>query len=145
MIDMRPQSVSGRFRECRNQPTRRGRNRSFARRGDVNHLKRGIEEEYSMKTDPKVTKQQVLDWCPQPRGLQEPGNHSEIPAMRYENAGSVGKDKENRDLSKKIIAAFKEGKPSGRFVLQWRMFPNAAHPDANKPDGCGCGCSCGCG
>ena len=31
-----------------------------------------------------------------------------------------------------------------RFVLQWRIFPNASNPNVNKAEQCGCGCSCAC-
>ena len=99
-----------------------------------------------MKTEPKVTKEQALSWCPKPRGDQEPGNHAEIPAMHYENAASAGgKDAENRELGRHIIDTFKTYKPGDRFVLQWRMFPNASNPANDRPDSCSCGCSCGCG
>lgn len=98
-----------------------------------------------MKTRPMATKDQMVSWCPTPRGAQQPGMHAEIPALRNENAKEKGKEEENRLLGEKIIAAFKAGKPGGRFVLHWRMFPNASHPDNQKADSCGCGCSCGCG
>jgi len=97
-----------------------------------------------MKTEPKVTKEEVLSWCPEPRGEQDPGNHAEVPPMRYEDAKSKGKYDENRKLSQEIIATFKKAKPGNeKFVLQWRMFPKAIPNQAE--DSCGCGCSCGCG
>ena len=107
----------------------------------MNVLNRFDEE--SPMTDPKVTKEQVLSWCPEPRGDQDPGNHHEVPAMRYENASSSpGKEAENRELGRQLIATFEAYKPGDRFVLQWRMFPNA--DSADEPHD-GCGCSCGCG
>jgi hypothetical protein len=96
-----------------------------------------------MKTEPKVTKDDVLSWCPKPRGDQDPGNHAEIPPMRLEDAKSKGKDVENRELSKKLVETFERYKPGDRFVLQWRMFPKL--DSAAPSDSCGCGCSCGCG
>jgi hypothetical protein len=96
-----------------------------------------------MKTEPKVTLEDVLSWCPEPRGDQDPGNHAEIPAMRLENASSQGKEAENRALGKKLVQAFEQNKPDhDRFVLQWRMFPKL---DGGASGSCGCGCSCGCG
>ena len=106
-----------------------------------------------MKTEPKVTKAQVKSWCPRPRGVQDPGNHARIPALEFENAGSTGKDAENRELNRRIIEVFKaikqrdgENPETGpRFIIQWRIFPNASNAIANDPNQCGCGCSCGCG
>jgi hypothetical protein len=95
-----------------------------------------------IRTEPKVTKEDVLSWCPEPRGDQKPGFHAEIPAMRLENAAAYGKDDENRVLGDKLVEAFQQNKPThGNFVLQWRMFPKLDAPPAS----CGCGCSCGCG
>jgi hypothetical protein len=96
-----------------------------------------------MTTQPKVTKEQVISWCPEPRGLQASGCHAEIPAMSGEDAASAGKYQENRQLGDSLLAAFRAGKPGGRFVLQWRMFPQRS--DGSRQDSCGCGCSCGCG
>jgi hypothetical protein len=54
----------------------------------------------------------------------------------------------NRKLAKQIQAAVKDlketdgGKP--RFVLAWRMYPNADSPHWSKNEH-SCGCSCGCG
>jgi hypothetical protein len=96
-----------------------------------------------MNTEPKVTKEQVVSWCPEPRGLQAPGCHAEIPAMSGENANSAGKFEENRRLGDRLLETFRAAKPGGRFVLQWRMFPK--RPDGSTQDSCGCGCSCGCG
>ena len=97
-----------------------------------------------MKTEPKVTLDDVLSWCPEPRGDQDPGNHAEIPAMRLEDAASSqGKEAENRELGKQLVKTFEQFKPShDQFVLQWRMFPKL---DAGSSASCGCGCSCGCG
>src|SRR5262245_48833437 len=96
-----------------------------------------------MSAEPKVTKGQVVSWCPEPRGLQAPGCHAEIPAMTGENASSAGKFEENRQLGDALLSTFRDKKPGGRFVLQWRMFPKRA--DGSRQDSCGCGCSCGCG
>ena len=55
----------------------------------------------------------------------------------------------NRELAKKIQDLLAEYKPSDkgvpRFVIVWRIFPNAANPvvSGGGPDACGCGCSCG--
>ncbi len=106
-----------------------------------------------MKTEPKVTRAQVKGWCPKPRGNQEVGHHAEIPALEYENANTTGGFDENRKLTLAIIAAFKDIKKRDgtdpetgpRFVLQWRIFPNASNPISRDPSQCGCGCSCGCG
>lgn len=105
-----------------------------------------------MKTEPKLTRAQVKGWCPKPRGNQDPGNHSEIPGLRNENADKQGFD-ENRELTRRIVAAFQEIKKRDgtdpetgpRFVVQWRIFPNASNPISRDPNQCGCGCSCGCG
>jgi hypothetical protein len=112
-----------------------------------------------MKTTPKLTKAQIKSWCPQPRGDQAPGHHGEVPALDNENAstppagGYTGGYDENRQLTEKILEAFKSIKKrdsedpdtGGRFVLQWRIFPNALNPNSRDPNQCGCGCSCGCG
>jgi hypothetical protein len=105
-----------------------------------------------MKTTPKLTKAQIKSWCPQPRGDQEPGHHGEIPALDHENANTTGGYAENRELTEKILEAFKaikkrdsEDPDTGpRFVLQWRIFPNALNTNSADPNQCGCGCSCGC-
>ena len=105
-----------------------------------------------MKAEPKVTKAQLKSWCPAPRGNQPAGYHHEIPALEFENASSKGKDEENRALNKRLAAIVQEVKgrdsddpeTGARFVLQWRIFPNAANPNVNKAEQCGCGCSCGC-
>ena len=95
-----------------------------------------------MKTEPKQTVDDVLSWCPEPRGDQLPGNHAEVPAMRLEDAAAHGKDQENRDLGNALVQTFQKNKPThDNFVLQWRMFPKLDNPPAS----CGCGCSCGCG
>lgn len=96
-----------------------------------------------MKTEPKQTVDDVLSWCPEPRGDQLAGNHAEVPAMRLEDANSQpGKVAENRALGEKLVQTFKDNKPThDNFVLQWRMFPKLDAPPAS----CGCGCSCGCG
>ena len=96
-----------------------------------------------MRAEPKVTKEQLKSWCPEPRGNQPIGYHHEIPALEHENASSRGKDTENRELNDKLVAVFREIK-GDQFVLQWRMFPNAANPKTHSPESCGCGCSCGC-
>jgi hypothetical protein len=106
-----------------------------------------------MKTEPKLTKAQVKSWCPRPRGDQDPGNHARIPALESENASSTGKDAENRELNRRIVEVFKAIKQrdgdnpetAPRFVIQWRIFPNASNAIASDPSQCGCGCSCGCG
>jgi hypothetical protein len=41
-----------------------------------------------MKTEPKVTKEQLVSWCPEQRGEQPVGYHHEIPALEFENAAS---------------------------------------------------------
>jgi len=102
------------------------------------------ERGMTMRTEPKVTKEQLVSWCPEPRGNQPVGYHHEIPALEFENAASRDKDAENRLLNQKLLATFREFKKDDRFILQWRMFPNASHPAVKNPDGCGCGCSCGC-
>jgi hypothetical protein len=107
-----------------------------------------------MKVEPKLTRAQVKEWCPKPRGLEEPGNHAKMPSMQYENAGPKELE-DNRRLTQEISAAFKRIKSYAnddpkdpekgpRFVIQWRMFANASNPNINNPAQCGCGCSCGC-
>ena len=105
-----------------------------------------------MQVEPKKTGREVLDWCPQPRGRQVPGNHATVPPLSEENA-DVAASAENRQLNKLIHAAFEIIKKSDdptdrvkgpRFVIQWRMFANASNPNNGNPDHCGCGCSCGC-
>jgi hypothetical protein len=109
-----------------------------------------------MKTTPKVTLAEVKSWCPVPRGNQTPGHHANVPPLDNENAPSPGGYDDNRTLTQKIVTAFLNTKPvdpvvsgipdSGpRFVIQWRIFPNASNPIAADPNQCGCGCSCGCG
>ena len=107
-----------------------------------------------MKAEPKVTRAQLTSWCPEGRGSQPLGYHHEIPALEHENARSKGKDEENRELNERLQAVFREIKKERdtddpetgpRFVLQWRIFPNASNPKINDPGQCGCGCSCGCG
>jgi hypothetical protein len=106
-----------------------------------------------MQVKPKYTKKQVTEWCPSPRGLQAPGTHKDIPPLIDENVDAKGYA-ENRQLTQEIVAAFRRIKDPNakaladrRFVIQWRMFPNANNPDISKglPEQCGCGCSCGCG
>lgn len=105
-----------------------------------------------MKTEPKLTKAIVKSWCPRPRGEQDPGNHARVPPLEFENAASAGKDAENRRLNDEIIKLFrtikerdgKDPETGPRFIIQWRIFPNAANPIASDPNQCGCGCSCGC-
>ena len=83
-------------------------------------------------TEPKVNEEGRRSWRPEPRGDQDVGNHAEVPAMRYEDAASQGKDVENRELGRQLIATFAAYKPGDRFVLQWRMFPNADSPMSTK-------------
>jgi hypothetical protein len=106
-----------------------------------------------MQVEPKLTRAQALEWCPKPRGLEDPGNHATVPPMSNENADPKAFE-DNRRLTKAIVAAFQSIKQSDdpkdpekgpRFVIQWRMFANASNPNNGKPDHCGCGCSCGCG
>src|SRR5215472_11643592 len=91
----------------------------------------------SITTQPRVTKEEALKWCPntRPGGEQPAGMHAEIPAMTWENAaGSPDKYEENRALNIALHQKFKEAKAtSDKFVLQWRMFPkDTLTPD----DGC---------
>jgi hypothetical protein len=108
-----------------------------------------------MKTTPQQTKADVKSWCPQPRGDEQPGHHHEIPALDNENAAKTNGYAQNRQLTQAIVDAFHKVKPidpvvpgvpdSGpRFVIQWRIFPNASNPIAADPNQCGCGCTCGC-
>jgi hypothetical protein len=103
--------------------------------------------------NPKVTLQQSLDWCPEPRGLQPKGTHAPIPPMTGENAEAAGQGEVNRQLSDRIAQLMHEMKKNDdpndpnagpRFVIQWRMFPNGANKYVQQGQ-CGCGCSCGCG
>lgn len=54
----------------------------------------------------------------------------------------------NRELAERINKAVSELKTSdedgGRFVLAWRLYPNADHPTWNEKDVHYCGCGCGC-
>jgi hypothetical protein len=103
---------------------------------------------------PKVTRRDVMDWCPVPRGKQPKGVHEEVPEMTGENADTDPAGfAQNRILAKQIATALhtlkKNDNPADddkgpRFVIQWRLFPNASNPKA-AADQCGCGCSCGCG
>jgi len=105
-----------------------------------------------MKTEPKLTKAEVKSWCPRPRGAQDPGTHARIPGLEYENASSAGKDAENRKLNEEIVKVFRgikqrdgtDPETGPRFIIQWRIFPNASNANASDPNQCGCGCSCGC-
>ncbi len=105
-----------------------------------------------MRTKPKATRAIVKSWCPKPRGDQDPGEHAEIPGLDYENADPKG-FAENRELTRQIVAAFQaikkrdsaDPETGPRFVIQWRIFPNASNPISADPNQCSCGCSCGCG
>lgn len=106
-----------------------------------------------MQVEPKLTKKQVTDWCPKPRGTMEPGNHDKVPGLTKENADAKALA-ENRQLTKEIAEAFRRIKDPNaktpqerRFVIQWRMFANADNPNIYKvgAEQCGCGCSCSCG
>jgi hypothetical protein len=108
-----------------------------------------------MQTMPQLTLAVVKSWCPQPRGIEQPGHHHEVPPLDNENADAAG-NAENRLLTKQIVAAFQaikkidpvvDGVPDSapRFIIQWRIFPNASNPIAADPNQCACGCSCGCG
>jgi len=99
-----------------------------------------------MTTQPRVTTQEAIKWCPitRPGGEQPAGCHAEVPAMSDENAAaSPEKYAENRALNTVLHETFREHKTtSDKFVLQWRMFPK----DTGLPDdSCACGCSCSCG
>src|SRR5712691_12284726 len=90
-----------------------------------------------MTTQPRVTTQEAIKWCPNTRlgGEQPRGRHAEIPAMRDENATeSPEKFNENRALNVALHNTFMQSKAtSAKFVLQWRMFPK----DTGQPDdGC---------
>jgi hypothetical protein len=54
----------------------------------------------------------------------------------------------NRDLARLIREAVRSKKQSdkrgARFVLGWRLYPNAQHPDWKNKDVHSCGCGCGC-
>jgi hypothetical protein len=54
----------------------------------------------------------------------------------------------NRELSALIGKAVRAKKSSdkrgARFVLAWRLYPNAEHPSWNSKDVHSCGCGCGC-
>ena len=52
-----------------------------------------------------------------------------------------GHDK-NRELGRRIQAAFDELKPGKGFVLAWRLYAEKEHPRWKVADGCGCGCGC---
>jgi hypothetical protein len=113
-------------------------------------LNESARREGFMKAEPKVTRAQLRSWCPEPRGNQPLGYHHEIPAMEHENASSEGKDEENRMLHRRLAAVVGEvkGRDSDdpetgpRFVLQWRIFPNASNPKSNDAGQCGCSCGC---
>jgi hypothetical protein len=104
-------------------------------------------------SSPRVTLRQILDWCPEPRGVMPKGSHAPIPTMTGENAEGAGEADVNRQMGDRIAQVLHEMKvnddPSDpnagpRFVIQWRMFPNAANKQVQAGQ-CGCGCSCGCG
>jgi hypothetical protein len=48
----------------------------------------------------------------------------------------------NRELARRINAAFDELKPGKGFVLAWRIYAEKDHPRWKVADGCGCGCGC---
>jgi hypothetical protein len=56
--------------------------------------------------------------------------------------------KTNRELADMITDAVRakkrRDKYGARFVLGWRLYPNAEHPDWKKKDVHSCGCGCGC-
>jgi hypothetical protein len=57
---------------------------------------------------------------------------------------------ENLKLKKAIVQAFRDCKgidptdPNPRWLLAWRMYPNANHPDWQGGGMDSCGCNCGC-
>src|SRR5262245_42174126 len=110
-------------------------------------MMRSLREESRMiKANPKQSRGSVLAWCPSTRkgGAQPPGTHSEIPEMTGENAAEgKGKVEENRQLGEALVKTFKGIKPGGKFVLQWRIWPNSDYTENQKSESCGCGCSCG--
>jgi hypothetical protein len=117
--------------------------------GTGRHPNEQLDEENPMKTEPKVTVAEVKSWCPKRLGGDQPdGIHAQVPALVNENAKSRGKDVENLKLRDAVLAALRQIKPGDsagpRFVLQWRIFPNASNPNSADPNQCGCGCSCGC-
>jgi hypothetical protein len=60
-------------------------------------------------------------------------------------------DKVNRQLSHIIheaVSALKSDEHGPKFVIGWRLYPNANHPlwkSEHEQHICGCGCGCGCG
>ena len=48
----------------------------------------------------------------------------------------------NRELARRINAAFDELKPGKGFVLAWRLYAEKDHARWKVADGCGCGCGC---
>jgi hypothetical protein len=113
-----------------------------------------IDAGWLMKTEPKVTKADVISWCPKRlHGDQDDGTHADVPGLTNENAVDYGKDTVNLELRDQVLSVFRKVKQQNdssdpetgpRFVLQWRIFPNASNQISRDPNQCGCGCSCGC-
>ncbi len=115
-----------------------------------------------MKADPKRTKDQLKKLLPKRLGGGQddvplaggPGQmgqfHAAIDRLISDTDARPGADAENRNLNTAIDAALSNCKPvdnadpdkGPRFVLIWRMYPNANNDVVKNSSNCGCGCSC---
>jgi hypothetical protein len=105
---------------------------------------------------PSVTQADAAGWNT-PSTAENDGVHQQVPALTQENAANnQSAFNANRQLGQALIAQLKQKKgvdpavaghpKSGtRFVLEWRIFPNAENPNVGHEAQCGCGCSCACG
>jgi|SRR5262245_20415280 len=75
-----------------------------------------------------------------------------LPGVKTDVSHAQATDKcgyrANRELAKLIKAAVREKKKTdkhgAKFILGWRLYPNADHPAWKDKDVHSCGCGCGC-
>jgi len=97
-----------------------------------------------------------MSWKNLQKGARETAKgmrHSPLPGVKTsptneKTAKEHRKDRQaNGELAEKISAAVREVKKSDkngpRYVVAWRMYPNADHPHWKAhTHACGCGCGC---
>jgi hypothetical protein len=116
-----------------------------------------------MKAVPKKTKADLQSLLPKRLGggqgdVPLPGgspgemgqSHAAIPSLISDTDEKSGSDGQNRTLNTQFRATMNQFKPPDnpdpdkgpRFVLIWRMYPNANNDVIKNSSNCGCGCSC---
>lgn len=126
-----------------------------------------------MKATPRMTRAESLNLLPAriagplgatglPQTTTPAGTfdqHGALPALQSDAPDRTmppGAEAENRAFAARLRTEFNTFlttiKPNDpphnqdagpRFVLVWRMYPNAHNPHVASSGGCGCGCSCG--